>query len=211
MKRFDLKILKLLCLMLTIMLVFSGCSATAINDAIMDAVSKDDVVHEYSEPGAFVIEDETESTSDNSASESSADENKQEVENEQEVKERIIRSDDNKETIIKGLNESYPGYVRVNRKDNIECIGTDGTTLTLRSVEIYDSFYGSGLELNSSILEPDGTLNEFCKNMLNISSFILVDMEITYVAPAENEGGDAIFDFNQFVARWIEGDKDPEK
>ena len=67
------------------------------------------------------------------------------------------------------IGDTHEVYVRAFEGSTLIEKGTKGLYITVDSVEIFNSFYDSGVEFNASILEVDGTLNEFTEKIWTTS------------------------------------------
>ena len=90
--------------------------------------------------------------------------------------------------IVKGIGETFEGYVIYNEEVDGKTVrtvrGTEGVEYTLNSVEFYDNFFDSGVELNTTITDMNGNITDITKNSIENNKFILVELTATYNAPA---------------------------
>ena len=151
-------------LLIVIVLIFSGCSATAINDTLKDSNNESKVVVEQTIMGKYV-----ESESETEISKSDTETNNE-----------------------KGIGEELDASIDIERPDGTkDTIGAKGLRYTINSYEIYDNWWETGLELNSDMLGYDFetgeySLTESSKEIYTINKCIIVDITATYNAP---EGG----------------------
>ena len=151
----------IICLLIVIVLIFSGCSATAINDTLKDSNNESKVDVEQTVIGKYV-----------------------ESESETEISKSDTEKDDEK-----GIGEELDASIDIERPDGTkETIGAKGLRYTINSFEIYDNWWETGLELNSDMLGYDFetgeySLTEGSKEIYTVNKCIIVDITATYNAP----------------------------
>ena len=178
---------KTIILMLVVLMTLSGCSIKQINDNIMGAVSGEDKVMQpegQTDMGTVI---EGDGISENLTESVSVDNDINENVSESDVK-RI----DNKNVVIKGIGDSFLGFVKYDEKlfdGTIErnVRGTEGVTYTLKSVNIYENIEESGIIPNNTIINKDGEIEDYVKSRDEIADFIVAEMIATYDKPAGGE------------------------
>ena len=194
---------RFLCFLLIILFSLSGCSSTQLHNTISEIVGEEEkVVHTMDQVGYGEIVEESDASRNGNDSET---ENAADSEPETDPEVQII---DGMTVIIRGCGESFDGYViyddKSGEKTTREVRGTEGIIYTLNSVTVYDNFYDSGVELNDSITEPDGSLNDYNTNLIDKSSFILAEMSATYTAPSGGENQVTVHTGSDFEVEYFE-------
>ena len=181
-----MKKIKITLALLITVLILSGCSVTAINDALKNTAkeNKDSV----SQPtvGTYI-----ESESEDAENSSSKTESKSDNE--------------------KGTGESFDAAIDYETEDGEKVtVGKKGLSYTFNSYEIYDNFFESGLDFRASMLEYDFEtekyyLTESKESVYKNNMFILVDMTATYNAPEGGAERIEIHITNDIIARNYSG------
>jgi len=173
---------KYIIVILIILFILNGCSATNLNDTLLNNINSEEKVMQPEDQVDLgtVVEDEIKS-------ESTTEEKEDEADIDPDLK-RI----DNMNVTIKGVGDSYQGFVKYDEKlydGTIErkIRGTEGVYYTLTSVNIYESIEESGIELNKTILDNEGNIDKFVKSKDEIADFIVVEMSAVYDKPAGGE------------------------
>lgn len=191
-------------LLITIALIFSGCSATSLNEAIKNTVSEDvKVMQVENQIDLGILVDDGSGEKEKSE--------KGDISGSSDVETTIdpeVQKIDGMNVIIKGIGESIPGYVKYDEKmfDGTlerQLRGTEGITYTLNSVNIYENLEESGVLLNESILEPNGELNDYKKILNETADFIVVEMSATYIA-LEGEETVTVYTSSDFAATYFD-------
>ena len=157
-------------LLIVIVLIFSGCSVTSLNNTLEGVTENGQAVVSQTTIGKY-IESESEDT-DNSTIESDA-------------------KPDNE----KGIGESFDAEVNYETKEGVMTRGTTGLRYTLNAVEVFDNFFESGEDIDACghfhnwDYENNcwGELNESGKRIIPINNFILIEMTATYSAPEDGK------------------------
>ena len=184
-----MKIVKLFSLLLALSVLFSGCSASAINDALKNTVKENKDSASQTVVGTY-IESEANSEDSSSKTESASDDEK-------------------------GIGESFEAAIDYETEDGEKVtVGKKGLSYSFNSYEIYDNFFESGLEFRAPMLEYDFEtekyyLPESKENVYKNNMFILVDMSATYNAP-ENGKEEIIADTYNDIIGWYMANKMPE-
>lgn len=163
-----MKKLILISFLLIVTILFSGCSVTAINDAVKNTVKESNNNASQTVVGTYI---ESESNSENS-----------------------ISKTESKTDNVKGIGESFDSDVKYETDSGTETRGTTGLKYTFNSVEIFDNFYDSGEDIHACSNWHDwdyenncwGGLKDSGKKAISQNNFILVEMTASYNAP---EGG----------------------
>ena len=193
-------------LLISIILLFSGCSVTELNDMLKGEEPKDKVMQVEDQVGFGTIVEESESEAESEISESNVSESSiSEEETDPEIQKK-----DAMNVLIKSVGESHTGYVIYDEKIDDEIVrtvrGTEGVTYTLNSVTVYESLEESGITLNESILEPDGELSIYTVKKDEIAEFIVADMSATYVAPKDGENPAIVYTSSDFFIDYFTED-----
>ena len=177
---------RVLCLLLVVLFLFSGCSATAINDALKNTAKENKDSVSQTVVGTYF---ESESNSENSISKTES------------------KSDNEK-----GTGESFEAAIDYVTEDGEKVtVGKKGLSYTFNSYEIYENFFESGLEFTAPMLEYDFEtekyyLSEINENCYKNNMFILVDMTATYHAP-ENGKEEIIANTYNDIIGWSNSKK----
>ena len=163
-----MKNIKIICLLLAVEVLLSGCSVVALNDALENTGKENTNTVSQDVVGTY-IESEAKN-SENSSTES-----------------------ESKPDNAKGIGESFDVAIDYETEDGEKVtVGKKGLSYTFNSYEIYDNFFESGLEFRAPMLEYDFEtekyyLSEINENCYKNNMFILVDMTATYHASKNGE------------------------